>query len=302
MGMNHFIRWRGRGLSLVVCLLWAISAAGAAQTANVRAAADAEIGEFVAFCAFSHRATDDPIVFPDQVGASHSHEFFGSVVTDAATTVADLVAGDTTCDPAADRSAYWVPTLYDGEGNPLAVEHATFYYLVNVDEATDVQPYPVGLKVIAGNARATGPGEAAHIKWSCLGSALSSTGEIVECPVDSSLELLINFPDCWNGVDLDSADHSSHMAYSVDGACPAGHPVVVPALQFKLRYAGRGGEDFRLASGPGYTAHADFFNAWDAAALANRLQCLHSLTKCGPQGFLSAEPVGEKLFLPRLSR
>ena len=36
------------------------------------------------------------------------------------------------------------------------------------------------------------------------------------------------------------------MAYSAGGACPASHPVVVPSLQFKLRYARRGGEDFTL--------------------------------------------------------
>lgn len=299
---NRRRRWLNRGFALLILLFCAMSAVGAAPHSALFAAADDDIGEFVAFCDFSHRAPDDPIVLPGLPGGSHSHEFFGSVVTSAATQVTDLLNNDTTCDPIGDRSAYWVPTLYDGDGNAIAFENATFYYLVHVDDATSVQPYPTGLKVVAGNALASRPGEAQQIKWSCLGSGVSSTTGIVECPADSRLELLLNFPDCWDGVNLDSADHKSHMAYSAGGACPTSHPVVVPALQFKLRYASRGGEDFTLASGPGYTAHGDFFNAWEPAALQNRIQCLHTLTKCGPEGYPQEETAGERIFLPMLSR
>lgn len=259
-----------------------------------------DIGEFVAFCDYSHRAGDDPIVLPGLPGGSHFHDFFGSVVTSAATILDHLLVAATTCDPLPDRSAYWVPTLYDGSGKIVPVEQGTFYYLVHVDNAAGLQPYPQGLKVVAGNALAAGPGEAQHIKWSCLGSGVSSTTAIVTCPPGSKLELLLNFPDCWNGVDLDSADHRSHMAYSQGGACPAGHPVAVPALQFKLRYAGRGGADHYLSSGPGYTAHGDFFNAWEPAALANRLRCLHNRIKCGPEGFPAPEIEATRLYLPAL--
>ncbi|MEZ4675169.1 MAG: DUF1996 domain-containing protein [Caldilineaceae bacterium] len=260
------------------------------------------IGEFVAFCAFHHRLMDDPIVFPGQPGASHSHEFMGNTTADAHATLETLLGGDTSCDPVGDRSSYWVPTLFTVDDQPVAIDHATFYYLVHVDDPTTVQPYPQGLKIIAGNAKATEPAEAAHIKWSCLGAPDSSTGEIVTCPANANLELLINFPDCWNGQDLDSADHKSHMAYSAAGACPATHPVVVPALQFKLRYATSGAPGMRLASGPGYTAHADFFNAWEVAALENRLQCLHKLEKCGPAGYPQPIEFTNHLYLPMITR
>lgn len=83
------------------------------------------------------------------------------------------------------------------------------------------------------------------------------------------------------------------MAYSAGGVCPASHPVPVPRLQFKLRYATRGEAGMTLASGPGYTAHGDFFNAWEPAALANRLHCLYNLVKCGPEGFPEVEPTTE---------
>ncbi|RIK27976.1 MAG: hypothetical protein DCC55_39075 [Chloroflexi bacterium] len=132
-----------------------------------------------------------------------------------------------------------------------------------------------------------------YFKWSCLGAPDSSTSDFIVCPAGSRLESLLNFPDCWDGANLDSADHQSRMAYSAGGVCPASHPVPVPRLQFKLRYATRGEAGMTLASGPGYTAHGDFFNAWEPAALANRLHCLYNLVKCGPEGFPEVEPTTE---------
>lgn len=257
---------------------------GDGRARNAPQAPVGPIGEFVAYCEFSHRLHEDPIVFPGQPHASHSHDFFGNITAGANSTTESLLAGGTTCDPVGDRSSYWAPTLYDAQGVEIGMERATFYYLVHINNPTTLQPFPVGLKIIAGNAKATKPEEAEHIKWSCLGAPDSSTGDFVTCPAGSKLELLVNYPDCWDGVNLDSANHKSHMTYSADGVCPATHPVAVPALQFKLRYNTPGGPGFKLSSGAGYTAHADFFNAWEPDAQLNRLQCLHELIKCGPEG------------------
>lgn len=269
-------------------------------TLRHRPQAPAEIGEFVAFCPFSHRAMDDPIVFPGMPGHSHNHDFFANVSTAATTTLESLVANGSTCDPAVDRSAYWIPTLYDASDHIITVEQATFYYSVDIANPSSLQPYPPGLKMIAGQANATSVPKPAYFKWSCLGAANSSTTDFVVCPPGSKLELLLDFPDCWNGQDLDSADHKSHMAYSVNQACPASHPVAVPALQFKLRYATRGEAGMRLATGAAYTAHGDFFNAWDAAALNNRLNCLRQLIKCGPEGF--AGSTSTFIYLPAVQK
>src|SRR5207249_1731755 len=80
-----------------------------------------------------------------------------------------------------------------------------------------------------------------------------------------SLRLHVNFPNCWDGHSLDSADHMSHMAYSVRGACPASHPVAFPAISLIFRYPITGGSGVTLSSGGQYSAHADFFNAWRQA-------------------------------------
>jgi hypothetical protein len=243
-----------------------------------------DLGEFVAFCPLSHRAPDDPIVHPNHFGASHLHDFLGNVSTSATSTAQTLLTAGTTCDPVTDRSAYWVPTLYLANGTPVAFDRVTIYYQTSVEPSSALQAYPIGLKVIAGDAKAAAPPNPSHFKWSCLGAANSSTTDFVICPPGSMLELLLNFPDCWNGVDLDSVDHKRHMAYSTGGKCPATHPVAVPLLQYKLRYATRGEAGMYLSSGAAYTIHGDFFNAWEPAAMENRMKCLRQEVKCGPEG------------------
>ena len=53
----------------------------------------------------------------------------------------------------------------------------------------------------------------------------------------------IFFPSCWNGTDLDSYDHKSHLAYPVNNGgpngtvCPASHPVPIIRVSFHYAYA-----------------------------------------------------------------
>lgn len=45
------------------------------------------------------------------------------------------------------------------------------------------------------------------------------------------------FPSCWDGQNLDSPDHQSHMSYPIgaynDGACPDSHPVHLLSLFYE---------------------------------------------------------------------
>jgi hypothetical protein len=52
-------------------------------------------------------------------------------------------------------------------------------------------------------------------------------------------------------------------------------------LQVNVRYASAGGAGFVLASGGQYSAHADFFNAWNQATLQALVDgCLNALRHC----------------------
>jgi hypothetical protein len=247
------------------------------------------VAEFLADCPYSHRLPDDPIVFPNMPGASHMHSFFGSVVTNANTTVNDLINANSNCNPSIDKSSYWIPTFYN---NNVPVEPTTgiFYYLgegVRDDLIAQTQPLPLGLRIVAGNAKATGPNDNTISRWSCLHAGeVGSSHDFVTCPAGTMLESYLDFPQCWNGRDLDSADHKSHMSYPVGGACPASHPVVVPKLRQVMRYPVSGNPaGFRLASGPGYTMHGDFFNAWPVDEMARRVNdCIRPIIKCGTNG------------------
>jgi hypothetical protein len=160
-----------------------------------------------------------------------------------------------------------VPTLY-AAGERVAPLKINAYYLRGA-RAGRVVAFPAGLKVIAGDSTATTAQSRAITGWRCSGirpGTLAATP--VACPAGSHAVLVMRFPDCWNGKDLDSADHQSHMAYRVRGTCPTGFPVRVPRLALNVHYALPDVSDLTLASGSIYSAHADFFNAWNQATLA----------------------------------
>ncbi|MGI8512038.1 MAG: DUF1996 domain-containing protein [Solirubrobacteraceae bacterium] len=238
-------------------------------------------GQFATPCGFSHRAADDPIVKPGQPGAAHSHDFFGNTSTNAASSLRSLRAAGTTCRRGTDRAAYWVPTLYR-DGVAVTPKRAQIYYRTGRRARTSIRPFPAGLRVVAGNAKAAGPQDLRVAAWGCTGvEPMSQRAEVPLCPTGSNLKLRVRFPDCWNGRTLDSADHASHLAYSRRGACPASHPVAVPALAFNVIYPFRGGSGVTLASGSRYSGHADFFNAWDQRALAGLVRrCLNAGRHC----------------------
>jgi hypothetical protein len=273
-------------VGLVAGLVTGAVVSGGLRGEPQRAQAVINVAEFVADCGLSHRLPDDPIVFPGLPGASHSHDFFGNHATDAHSDYTELNGSTGNCDPASDISSYWVPTLFRGD-TPIVPTGITFYYLgegVNNPGAT--QPTPVGLKIVAGNARATGDSDSIA-RWSCLHAGqVPPSKNFVNCPAGTQLETYLDFPQCWNGTGLDSADHKSHMAYPVAGGCPSSHPVQVPKLRMVLRYPASGDPaGLRLASGDGRTMHGDFFNVWPANEMAQRVRdCIRPVVKCGHDG------------------
>lgn len=238
--------------------------------------------QFVVKCHWSHSAPDDPIVWPGIAGASHLHEFFGSTATDASSTGVSLEGGSTTCENTADTAAYWVPALYDGDVR-VAPHHTVAYYRTGVGvDASDVEPWPLGLKMIAGNAGAESPQSIGVVGWAC-GSSDRLTVEPRTCSSRAPLTLRLTFPDCWDGRSLDSPDHRGHVAYSSDGRCPSSHPTSIVQLILAVHYEfhadpGR----LRLASGDVTTGHGDVMNGWSRDELSHLTNlCLRRGEICG---------------------
>jgi hypothetical protein len=262
-----------------------VSAGSASSGPGGPADAGAEGGDgpatFRVVCGSSHVLADDPIVHPNMPGASHLHQFFGNATTNAASTASSLLGQATTCSTSADASGYWVPMVYEN-GLPVpAVSTLTYYRAGTHRDVRTVQAFPPGLRMIAGNAMATSPLPTAAISWTCVGMTTVSASP-PSCGAGGTLTAQVRFPDCWDGRHLDSADHKSHMAYTVSGLCPSNYPVSIPLLELNVRYRTSGGPGVTLSSGAPFTYHADFFNAWKQSALVGFVDfCLHSKAVCG---------------------
>jgi hypothetical protein len=219
---------------------------------------------FALGCGFSHSNNDDPIVFAGQPGKSHNHTFVGNRSVGAETTPNTLLAGPTTCDNTADSSGYWFPTLYIGQDAVVPLTSIVYY----VKRTTqDIVAHPPGLKMIAGNAYARTRQAKGIVSWSCGGGGgLPRYYKVPYCRDDGVLRLEINFPNCWNGRTLDSADHKRHMAYARNGVCPASHPTAVPTLAIIVLYPPVPASA-RVSSGK-FALHADFINGWDQDVLS----------------------------------
>ena len=271
-------------------------------------------GAFRTNCLESHDSYDDPLVFPNQPAATHHHIFFGNPTVNADTTIASLQdAQQTTCDGGTlNRSAYWVPALYDAYGERIAYVDPLFYYKTGYHvPAASIQPPPPGLRMIAGNAMARSPQSTQVAKFRCAswqsnqawfdpGDPLDHVPYIPNCAIDDLVEIRIVFPQCWDGVHLDSPDHQRHMAYPSEasppkagtGACPASHPIAIPEISYNFvvyvtedtgpstlwRFASdMGGETLGGAS-----LHGDWMNGWNTDIMAQIVRnCLQAAQECG---------------------
>jgi hypothetical protein len=245
-------------------------------------------------CNVTHSAADDPIVFPGQPGRSHLHDFFGNTSVDAATTTGSLVDAASSCLKGmseVDKAGYWTPALLNGgravRGSPD--DHRIDAYYSILGKSVPVRPFPFGLRMVAGDAKATRPQSVAITSFDCVrfpngGEVTGRSPAIPTCPRGSYVSARVMFPSCWDGRNLDSADHKSHMAYPARERCPASHPVSLPTLSLRVRWKtamGIASSQLSLSSGGQFSMHADFWNAWSPSVqqwlVAN---CLNATRNC----------------------
>jgi Domain of unknown function (DUF1996) len=103
----------------------------------------------------------------------------------------------------------------------------------------------------------------------------------------SGVIAVVIFPQCWDG-QLVAGNDTAHLAYPVSpGVCPAGFPIALPRLEEHLHLgvvdpiAPDGTIWITLSSGPYYTLHGDFMNAWVPSSLAGlTLRCIDAHVEC----------------------
>lgn len=284
-------------------------------------AAPDTVGAFRFICGAGQISYDDPILYPGQPGKSHLHQFYGNVNANANSTYSTLrSAGDSTCNwsgtgVAANRSAYWMPAMLDGKGNVVRPDYVSIYYKQRpasdpvVSDPTNPKyrgkavQLPNGLKFIFGwDPTGVNTARTGSAWFNCQGSTAKAghyttlSTALANCPAGNQVGAIIQAPECWDGKNLDSPDHRSHVAYASYGTwgylkCPSTHPYDIPTFTLGAWYTVASGDNtsqWELSSDmmapgqpKGHTFHADFFMAWDPTVHDMWWQnCINKLLNC----------------------
>ena len=273
------------------------------------------VGAFRFVCSAGQLLHDDPIVYPGQPGKSHLHQFYGNTGANASSTYASLrKSGQSTCMSPLNRSAYWMPAMLDGKGNVVRPDHIQIYYkrrpksdpkcsLTSGDPAAEGNcvNLPNGLKFVFGYDMVTGTPPTGETYFNCKGTGATAghyatiEAAVGKCVTGGQIGAVIKAPACWDGKNLDSANHRDHVAYAAyyNGIykCPTTHPYVIPGFTLQAWYTIAAGDDLKLwslasdAMHPelphGSTFHADFFMAWDPTVHDMwESNCLDKLLNC----------------------
>ncbi|MFI2369780.1 DUF1996 domain-containing protein [Streptomyces sp. NPDC018833] len=254
---------------------------------------------------------DNVIVAPGvSNGAHHMHDYVGNQANDAFASDDDLAAGDTTCQNQGDKSTYFWPVLRlqngqqendanaDGGGNDQNVgEIQTPSQVTNTfvgSPVSEVTAMPRFLRIITGDAKAFVNGDAnANASWSCTGfEDRQLKDKYPICPEGSQVVRTFKFQSCWDGQNIDSANHRTHVAFAdEDGSCPNGFQAI-PQLVQRIVYDvpppvfdGDNPSVFAVDSFPEQlhkpvTDHGDFINVFDENLMEEVVDCINDGRKC----------------------
>jgi len=245
-----------------------------------------------------YRGRADPIVTPGAI-SGHSHRVFGASnfglgVTDPIAEYNNMMQSScTTCSLSVDKTAYWVPDLYyqwpDGSFSLVPTAGLTVYYPSRSGSGAQANPkytaFPPGFRMLAGTPtrRTFNASDNTNlaISYACLGNSPSPQtnifpADITQCVYGFRAQLW--FPMCWDGVNIDSPTHKSHVSYPIEavdgGNCPSTHPVRLPGVFFEVLFSitsfpKQNYNPFRWscgdATGNGY--HGDFLSGWNQEVL-----------------------------------
>lgn len=263
------------------------------------------------------RGRVDTIVNPGIV-ANHVHRVFGASnfgPETATTSPKDVYTNlrNSACSscslPTVDNSVYWHPELFYRwpNGSLTLIPHGglTVYYEGRTGNGNQANPkytaFPPGFRMTAGNPfrRSFNKSVVADtaITFACLAAQPSKETNGFPDPSQhciNGLRMQVYFPMCWNGKDIDTPDHQSHVAYPSHydgGNCPDAFPVRLLGVFFEADYSvsefpQQTYQPFVLSCGDstGYGMHGDFLNGWDQNILQKAIEdptCDHTSTNNG---------------------
>ncbi|TVY81061.1 hypothetical protein LSUE1_G005211 [Lachnellula suecica] len=258
----------------------------------------------------------DPLVNPGQTYTPHLHQIVGgnsfNVTMDPANHDPATLSTCTSCNFKEDNSNYWTAVMFFkakngsyhrvpqvGNGGPqgqLVNNGGLDVYYIPSGKTTAFKP---GFRMLAGSAANTdttkvSSGNICHRCWTStndntfVGAQPCSGSDTVEIPHATNCQMIrqtIIFPACWDGKNLDSPDHKSHVAYSGSGAsgggaCPTAFPVKLPQIMYEVMwnvssfvadknaFPTDGSNPYTYSMGiGGAAAHGDYVFGWQGNTL-----------------------------------
>jgi hypothetical protein len=278
---------------------------------NRNANAGGASGSFTEDCGTNqdnHHNSDNFIVTPGvDHGALHVHDYVGNRTTTARSNDRSLAAGGTTC-ANGDKSTFFWPVIrvkQEANGknnNQQGPDKGNIGRLVEPNKVTikftsggasKVTASPQFLRAIMGDAKEVTNGPTnAKATWTCTGFENRVTNKYPVCPQGSAVERIMQFPNCWDGKNTDSANHRTHIVFAKgNGQCPKGTKAV-PQLEYDLVYQSvPNGSVFAVDGFDGQlhspaTDHADWENVMSAQQENGVVGCINNGQQCvnQPQG------------------
>ncbi|MFJ4277413.1 DUF1996 domain-containing protein [Streptomyces massasporeus] len=284
---------------------------------NANDKAGASGGSFATSCGVNENGlfnSDNIIAAPGVTnGAHHFHDYVGNQGNNAFASDQDLAKAGTSCDDQGDKSSYYWPVvrLQNGaqeqdaqkpgggiEGNAgeiVTPKQVTLTFVGNPREKVTAMPRL--LRIITGDAKSFVNGPAnANASWSCTGfEDRQLKDKYPLCPQGSDVVRTFKFQSCWDGRNIDSANHRTHVAFAdAAGNCPSGFrpiPQLVQRIVYdidapSLQDGGRTTPLFAVDSFPEQlhkpvTDHGDFINIFDEDLMGEMVDCINDGRKCG---------------------
>ncbi|HEY3707925.1 MAG TPA: DUF1996 domain-containing protein [Amycolatopsis sp.] len=156
--------------------------------------------------------------------------------------------------------------------------------------ARKVVAMPRFLRVLYGDAKegANGPANA-KASWTCTGFEGRLTDHYPICPRGSNVERIHAFPNCWDGKDIDSANHRTHIVFAdANGTCKAGFkavPQLKITLVYKIPHDVQVKGQYKVDSFPEEkhnprSDHDDFANVMSQSQMNRVVSCINTGKRC----------------------